>query len=104
MNDKEINNHIKCISIKNWNRLFDLIPKIQSISKFGEWKSGKPDSKGIIEFPYVIEDSIVTDFIDIMEDLNLIINFDWGKWDKGDEIYLRNIFTKQDNVTLIKIL
>ena len=104
MKDKEIENHIKKISIKNWNRLFVLIPQIQSTTKFGEWHGGKPDLSGVIQFPYVIHSKIVKDFVDIMYELDLVINFNWGKWDKGEEIFHRGNFKNQNSVTIIKLL
>ncbi len=104
MNDKEINSHLKRISLKNWNRLFDLIPQIQATTKFGEWHGGKPDSNGIIEFPNVIHSRIVNDFVNIMYELDLIVDFDWGNWEKGNEILRISNFADQDNVTLVKIL
>ena len=99
MNDKEIDSHIKSISIKNWNSFFDLIPQIQSISKVGEWHGGKPDSNGIIEFPYVVENRELWRLVTVMYELDLVIDFNCGKWNKGNEIFLSN--SLQNRIVLL---
>jgi len=101
---EKLNNHLENISLEHWNRLFKFIPLIQKQDVFGEWKGGKKDSQGVIEFPYIVSCKVVDDFTNLMYELDLVINFDWGKWTTGREIVRTNDFRNLDNITLIKIL
>jgi len=104
MINSEIDIYIKSISTTSWNRLFDLIPRIQSTSKFGKWKDGEKNSNGIIETPALILNNVVKDFTSIMYELELVLDFDWVNWDKGAEILRSGNFEKEDTITLIKLL
>ena len=104
MKDQEIIKHINQISLKDWNRLFDLIPKIQTTLKFGEWKGGKQESGDVFILPSVIEDKIVFDFIEIMYELELVIDFNWPEWHEGRKIASNSDFNNLSTITLLKLL
>jgi len=74
---------IDAFTQQDWRPLLELIPKIESASKFGEWSGGKTDEKGISQFPYCIAAQVVSQFLQIVYRLPTIINFDWGAWKKG---------------------
>ena len=63
-----------------------MIPKIENTSRFGEWAGGEEDKEGVISFPYMREASIVSEFLEIVYDMPIIINFDWGGWNEGSEM------------------
>jgi len=71
---------------QDWQPLIGLIPKIESTSQFGEVVGVEKDEKGIIHFPYFIEAPIVSKFLEIVYDMPIIIDFDWGAWEKGRKI------------------
>jgi len=71
---------------QDWRPLIELIPKIESISKFGEMAGGEKDEKGIIQFPYMIQAPIISEFLEIVYSLPIIISFDWGAWNEGRKI------------------
>ncbi len=96
--------HLKNISQEDWERLFQFIPLIKEHESFGKMKAGEKDAKGIIEFPYVIPHKVVDDFTDIMYKLNLVIDFDWGKWTAGSKIVANGSYKNHNEITLIKIL
>ena len=83
------NNHIEKISAfsrQDWHPLIELIPRIESTSKFGEMAGGEKDEKGTIQFPYWIQAPIVSQFLEIVYSLPIIISFDWGEWEEGRKI------------------
>ena len=97
---------IKKLSKDDWEKLFSLIPKIESTKEFstgGELIEDKnnPDSFNITP-EFAIQ--IVYDFLDIMEELDLIIPFSWSKWDYGKEIFEKGEYKDLDTITLLKLL
>jgi len=106
MEIENISAHIEKLSIEEWNKLFALIPIIESTEDFstgGELIDDKndPDSFNITP-EFAIQ--IVYDFHDIMEELDLIIPFAWSKWDKGKEIFEKEEYKDLDTITLLKLL
>lgn len=73
---------------KNWQPLLDLIPEIESYSEFAEWDDIITEDGELNMYPCK-EYSIVSKFRDLVYDLNIIIDFDWARWDEGRTI-IRN--------------
>ena len=71
---------IHAFTQQDWLPLIELIPKVESTSKFGEWEEEN------ILFPYCIEAPIVSQFLHIVYRLPIIISFDWGAWEEGRKI------------------
>ena len=71
---------IHAFTQQDWLPLIELIPKVESTSKFGEWEEED------ILFPYCIEAPIVSQFLHIVYRLPIIISFDWGAWEEGRKI------------------
>jgi len=87
-------------------KLFALIPQIESIKEFskgGDIIEDKNDADCYTITPE-FDDPIVFLFLDIMEELDLIIPFDWPAWDEGKEIVEKGNFSNLDTVTLLKTL
>ena len=83
------NNYIETIngySKNDWKSLLDLIPEIERTHDFGEMKGGEKNEEGIIIMPYWVESSIVSRFHQLVYDLPIVINFDWGSWNEGRKI------------------
>ena len=47
---------------------------------------GDKDEKGIIQFPYMIQAPIISEFLEIVYSLPIIISFNWGSWNDGRKI------------------
>ena len=84
------NNYIEPInsySKEDWKPILDLIPKIENTKKFGDDTEAKKllEQEIINLYPYV-EDKIVQQFRDVVYEIPIIIDFDWGSWDEGRAI------------------
>ncbi len=90
----------------DWDKLFSLIPEIESSDRFiesGGIIEDKNDPDSFMITP-VIETKVVLDFEKIMYDLNLVIPFNWSKWEQGRKIASKGIFINLSTVTLLKLL
>ena len=101
-----ISAHIEKLSNDEWNKLFALIPIIESTHEFstgGESIEDKnnPDSYLITQ---EFAGDIVYKFLDIMEELDLIIPFNWSHWDEGKAIFEKGEYNNLDTITLLKLL
>jgi len=86
LNENNYKEKIYAFTHKDWQPLIELIPKIENTSKFGEWAGGEKDKEGNIQFPYCIPTKIVSQFLEIVYNMPIIINFDWGSWEEGWEM------------------
>ena len=103
---KDINSVISKLSKKDWQKLFDLIPEIEKTKNFiesGGWVEVPDNPEGFVIKP-VIEKQIVWDVVDTLDELNLLIAFDWGKWDEGRKIASNQDFKNRDTITLLKLI
>lgn len=94
------------LSLKEWDRVFRLIPEIEKTKCFV--KSG-----GIVDDPNnpegfmitpIIEEKIVWDLEKTLDELNLLIEFDWPNWDEGRKIASNQDFENKDTVSLLKLI
>lgn len=77
---------IHAFTQQDWQSLIELIPKIESTSNFGEWAGGEKDEQGIMQLPYCREAPIISNFLEIVYSLPIIISFDWAAWEEGRKI------------------
>ena len=80
LDENNYKEQIHAFTQQDWLPLIELIPKVESTSKFGEWEEEN------ILFPYCIEAPIVSQFLHIVYRLPIIIRFDWGAWEEGRKI------------------
>ena len=80
LDENNYKEQIHALTQRDWQPLIELIPKVESTSKFGEWEEEN------ILFPYCIEAPIVSQFLHIVYRLPIIISFDWGAWEEGRKI------------------
>jgi hypothetical protein len=81
-------NHIEIINSynrKHWQPLLDLIPEIESTHKFGEVVGGE-SINGVVQMPYERELPIVHKFRKSINQLGVLVSFDWIKWEYRDVI------------------
>ena len=86
LDENNYKEQIHAFTQRDWKPLIELIPKVESTSKFGEWASAEKNEEENILFPYCIEAPIVSQFLHIVYRLPIIISFDWGAWEEGREI------------------
>ena len=82
-------NYIKIINSFNkqdWQKLFDLIPKIKSASKFGKMVNEDKKTNRLVQMHYYKAEAIVDQFLKAVYELLIIINFDWASREEGREI------------------
>lgn len=73
---------INAYRLSDWKPLFDLIPLIEGQKKFGHVIGGEITDDEII-MPVYRESPIVVKFRDIVYQIPIMIDFDWGSWDQG---------------------
>lgn len=104
MDLENIKQHIDKLKHADWQRLFDLIPRIEKNRKFGENLLPIEDKEGNIQISPMMPEKIVHDFTDIMYELDLVIGFNWSAWDEGRKIASENKYENLDTITLLKLL
>lgn len=78
---------INKFTYQDWEPLIELIPKIESTSKFSERPGPEKDSKGtLISYGDSLKPPIISEFIKIIYNLPIVIDFDWSSWKDGQEI------------------
>ncbi len=92
LDENNYKEQIHAFSQQDWQPLIELIPKVESTSKFSEWASGEKEEEETIQFSYCKEEPIVSQFLDIAYKLPIIISFDWGAWDEGRKIVSNDEF------------
>ncbi len=86
IDEKNCKDKINAFTLQDWQPLLALIPKIENTSNFGEWSGGNKNEEGIIQFPYCVSAPIVSQFLEIVYVIPIMISFDWGAWDEGGKI------------------
>jgi len=102
----KIEDHIVRFPSDKWNKLFALIPIIESTKEFiirGGIEEDEDDSD-IFNITPVIEAKVVLDFERIMYELNLVIDYDWPDWREGHEFAGKRAYKNLDAITLLKLL
>jgi hypothetical protein len=112
MNDmQDIKQAVKAfeeLSTEERTTFADLNKKIQIYD--GEWsihKGGDKNADGSIQMPYVQSDPLIWEFINFMQDKNLLPFFDWVKWHEGSELFTstdENKYETLDLETALKLI
>lgn len=94
LNEENYVEVINSFSLEDWTPLFDLIPKIEATTDFGQWEEIK--GNGTLEspysFPHVIYSEIVDEFCRITNRMPIMIIFPWMQWDELDNYVKNNEF------------
>jgi hypothetical protein len=101
----DISKVIDELSLKDWERLFKLIPEMEKTKDFikgGGIIDDPNDPEGFMITP-IVEADIVQVFEKTLYDLSLIIDFNWPGWDEGRTIADDQDFENKDTVTLLKL-
>ncbi len=74
---------INAFTQEDWKPLLDLIPELEKTKKFGEFQGPTEDEAGVLTFPFCLNGQLIDRFLDIVYQMPIIINFNWGGWDEG---------------------
>jgi len=77
---------INSFTEQKWSPLLNLIPAIERSLNFGKPFESIKIAEGLHTFPSWTHSAIVSDFLDIVYEMPIIINFDWVSWDEGSKI------------------
>ena len=83
------NNYIQTINSytrKDWQPLLDLIPRIEKTKSFGKEIGGGMDDNGAYHLPNWSSSEIVHEFLEIVYDIPIVIDFNWAAWDEGSKM------------------
>ncbi len=84
LNEKNSKDKIDHLTLKDWSPLLALIPEIENTSSFGEGPDITTDKEGVIQISFDVPRApIVSQFIEVVYAIPVIIDFDWGSWDAG---------------------
>jgi hypothetical protein len=106
LNEKDCEDKIKALTRQNWKPLLALIPKIENAAEFGKWSGGTADEDGVLQFPYCVPAPIVSQFLEVVYAIPIIVSFDWGSWDEGRKMASDETFNfdSTDLVTKCKLI
>lgn len=85
---EELPQHLDTLSSRDWDRLFDLIPKIEETRSFNEFSD------------------IIKETITVISELRINPVFDWMSWREGEAIATNSDYdySQLDTITLCKLL
>jgi hypothetical protein len=81
-NYKEI---IKSMAPEDWKPLLDLIPVIEETETFTESQAVSYTDDNILLYRTPKEAPVIYTFLEVVYQIPIIIDFDWGSWDEGRE-------------------
>jgi len=87
---------------RHWAPLLDLIPEIEQAKKFDndiDPEFEEKLKKGIIDLSYTNETELVARFRELVYEREVMIDFDWAKWDEGRTM-LRNEKFNYDSIDI----
>ena len=76
----------------HWQPILDLIPEIASTDKFVEIIEREHKTDGVVHMPYFKVSEIVYKFHNLVDELEIMISFDWGSWQEGKDILQNSSF------------
>ena len=79
-------NTINSYDKAHWQPLLDLIPDIEATEKFVEIIEREDKIEGVIQMPYFKVSEIVYKFHNLVDELGIMISFDWRSWQEGKDI------------------
>lgn len=86
LDEQDCIDRINTYTIRDWQPLFALIKETETTPTFGEWVGGDKGKDQVIQLPYCLSSSVVSQFLEIVYEIPIIISFDWCVWDEGRKI------------------
>jgi hypothetical protein len=75
--------HIASLTLKDWQKLFELTPQIRDTNVFGKLTGSQKLADGSVSFPYWSEGEVVSKFYNTAYMLGLVVAYDWAAWHEG---------------------
>lgn len=106
MDLKDFDRHLQTLQPNDWNRLFALLPEIEKTHNFGALVGGEPLPNGSITGIHWAEEKIIHETVNICNDLQLVVVFDWTAWEEGKRMLQdpHTNFAELDTITLCKLI
>jgi len=102
--DKDTQESINNLTKADWQEIQSIYNEIVNHKgPFYETKGGEVEEDGVMSMPYYDSAPIVIKTMQFLYDKKLIVDFDWGAWDEGREIFRRSGENKFDDVGLIDV-
>jgi hypothetical protein len=93
------------LSGDNITRLKGLNTKIQDhTGKWGVAKGGEKTESGSTEMQWVEKAPLIYEFLDFMDDKNLLPFFAWSDWDEGSDLFVSENPAKYDDIDVATAL
>ncbi len=103
---EEFPKHLQSIPKEDWSKLFSLLDEIKTDTHFGEFiiPETLPDDSN--QFPFYNWSPVVSRFVDLVYELEIIVNFNWSGWYEGKALLEnpKTYYERLDIVTLCKLL
>ena len=77
---------ISSLTVEDWKPLLDLIPIIENVETFRTKTEPEKNEKDVIMLGGWREGPVVSQFLEAVYDIPIIIDFNWGSWDEGRSI------------------
>jgi hypothetical protein len=88
--------------------LSDLNTRIQQHEgPWGQTRGGEADAGGVMQMPWQEQDPLISEYVQFMYENDLVVPFDWSKWDEGREWFRSQDPAKYDNLdaeTALKLI
>ncbi|WP_319479731.1 DUF6508 domain-containing protein [uncultured Draconibacterium sp.] len=86
LTEKNYINEINSYAIESWLPLFKLIEKIEKETSFGGLVDSRRIAENLVTIPFWSKAELVKEYIKILYQIPIIINFDWMLWQEGINI------------------
>lgn len=83
--ETQLENHLRTISMPQWERLLALIPALQQKQVFGHWEGSE-------QTLFMVPEKEVLLFFDLVHELGLMVFFDWTHWTKGKQAWMNKTY------------
>ena len=80
--EQKINSFTK----EDWKPLSDLIPVIENTQKFSTKRGSEIDEDGVMSMPFNEPSPVITEFLEIVYNMPIVIDFDWAGWEEGKKM------------------
>jgi len=86
LKEKNYIEEINKLTEKDWKPLLDLILEMEKADSFGEMHMPHVKEENVFSMPFWEGNELVDRFLKLVEDIPLMIQFDWGSWEDGFEM------------------
>jgi len=98
----------KRLSSDELKSLRDINDRIQGFKgKWGIYHESKQTESGALTFPWVEQEPLIQEFVQLMYEKHLVVKFDWPNWQEGRDWYVLqddSKYAKLDVETSLKLL